>query len=716
MTDQHSHLRRLVETTAMRENAVNHDPMIYLQQLAGMRSTLPSLEEASEMQNFEVGGYNDPSAAHEKAMKIKMKGGKSIRIDKKSGKWVITYTATSKLHEDAEDIELPEAAVSGASPVIPDLSKWKTKIVGKGVVSRSIELQGKVVNVIERGEPKGSGLYRYTLYIDGKKIGKQDFTDTKGMFRTIKTAVVEGVEFATEENTRFSFLVKRSRGTIDEGRPYDPAEDPRRFTDKMLYDFMDMAAEVGGEDRIKLSRAAYKKYSAALREMKNRKLPMKRPPASDFDSNGAYMKVIPGAKGGVRPKGESVDSLAEAVPLPVAADETEEMRQKSSVLFRLLKSPTEKNYAKARKLVSDMLFTIARAMGALSLDERPILRAVQMTKSGMAEADYGKMGVSGWSPGSDNPEYGTPGGGAVMYAGDIERLSGNLSRALRASGETYDEKALVRSKRALAIVLASLGVIMKNIGQEAASVIVRKAAMDIHKEHGGGTTFPIGKQVSATKAAPGAKGGVRPKGESVEPLAEFTPEGWDTAQIGLAKALRRADYMEGDVEKTASSVVKAILQNKVVMEYLWGLPKHVRSESFLRNLIVRPLQKWLRASDGNEDPEMAGLVDEVLPMLLPSARSDAMTVRKHVRFAGMREAKEGAPKDLRYYVASALSALRAGAPVMARKWLGMAHSMAGDSYIKDRISEAMRVASGMNPRAADQILEILLTVIPPRKK
>lgn len=125
-------------------------------------------------------------------------------------------------------------------------------------------------------------------------------------------------------------------------------------------------------------------------------------------------------------------------------------------------------------------------------------------------------------------------------------------------------------------------------------------------------------------------------------------EGWDAASSGLAKALRRADYSEGDVEKTASSVATTILQSKAVMEYLWGLPKHVRSESFLRDLITLPLQKWLRAQDGDEDPEMAGLVDEVLPMLIPSARSDATTVRKHVRLAGVRESIAGSKKHMSY--------------------------------------------------------------------
>lgn len=117
-------------------------------------------------------------------------------------------------------------------------------------------------------------------------------------------------------------------------------------------------------------------------------------------------------------------------------------------------------------------------------------------------------------------------------------------------------------------------------------------------------------------------------------------EGYNVASKGVEKALRRAKYFEGDAEKTASSIVTSVIENKAVMEYLWGLPKHVRSESFLRDLIKFPIQKWLRSQDGDEDPEMRGLVDEVLPMLIPSARSDAATIRKHVRFAGMREGRD----------------------------------------------------------------------------
>lgn len=42
-------------------------------------------------------GSGDSSSAHEAASKIQMRGGRSVRIDKKNGKWVITYAAEKKI-------------------------------------------------------------------------------------------------------------------------------------------------------------------------------------------------------------------------------------------------------------------------------------------------------------------------------------------------------------------------------------------------------------------------------------------------------------------------------------------------------------------------------------------------------------------------------------------------------------------------------------------
>lgn len=41
-------------------------------------------------------GYGDPSAAHEFAMKLQMKGFKGIRIDPKGGKYVVSWWDTQK--------------------------------------------------------------------------------------------------------------------------------------------------------------------------------------------------------------------------------------------------------------------------------------------------------------------------------------------------------------------------------------------------------------------------------------------------------------------------------------------------------------------------------------------------------------------------------------------------------------------------------------------
>jgi hypothetical protein len=78
---------------------------------------------------------------------------------------------------------------------VPDLNKWKITQKG-GKTFYTIKLHGKTVTVSEKGEPARSGLYRYRIFIDGKRYQKQDETEIKGVMRTVQTAVMEDMDEA----------------------------------------------------------------------------------------------------------------------------------------------------------------------------------------------------------------------------------------------------------------------------------------------------------------------------------------------------------------------------------------------------------------------------------------------------------------------------------------------------------------------------------------
>jgi len=72
---------------------------------------------------FSTPGYRDPSAAHEKATKIRSQGGQSVRVDKKGAQWVVGYTAKGPLHaelaERPSNFEtMPEAQRRDAAAVL----------------------------------------------------------------------------------------------------------------------------------------------------------------------------------------------------------------------------------------------------------------------------------------------------------------------------------------------------------------------------------------------------------------------------------------------------------------------------------------------------------------------------------------------------------------------------------------------------------------------
>jgi hypothetical protein len=98
---------------------------------------LETYEGLSEVKNFTCGPYSDPSAAHEKAMKIKSKGGKSIRVDKSKGKWVINYAADKMLHEAKEGgykAKTPLEKMVGEM-VLGQSGMWLTKPQMKAVIA-----------------------------------------------------------------------------------------------------------------------------------------------------------------------------------------------------------------------------------------------------------------------------------------------------------------------------------------------------------------------------------------------------------------------------------------------------------------------------------------------------------------------------------------------------------------------------------------------------
>jgi hypothetical protein len=99
--------------------------------LGKKESSEEGVGDLAEAESFEVGPYSEYAVAQEKAMKIKSRGGKSIKIDKKKDKWVITYASDKPLHE-AEDADLDEwgggeVPHHGLGHVMPGQSKKKGK-------------------------------------------------------------------------------------------------------------------------------------------------------------------------------------------------------------------------------------------------------------------------------------------------------------------------------------------------------------------------------------------------------------------------------------------------------------------------------------------------------------------------------------------------------------------------------------------------------------
>lgn len=146
MTDHHSHLHRLVES---REDDMHLDPVAHFQTLAGARATLPTLAEAN-----------------------------GARAEGEHGKG-------GSVEDSSEAGDMEEALG------VPDLDKWKMSQKG-GTTFHTIKLHGKTVTVSETPAPKGSGLYRWRTFINGKRVGTQDDTQRNYAMRTVEKAVMKG--------------------------------------------------------------------------------------------------------------------------------------------------------------------------------------------------------------------------------------------------------------------------------------------------------------------------------------------------------------------------------------------------------------------------------------------------------------------------------------------------------------------------------------------
>ena len=90
---------------------------------------------------------------------------------------------------------------------VPELNKWKITQTG-GKTFYTIKLHGKTVTVSEVGEPPRSGLYRYRIFIDGKRYQRPDETSEKGVMRTVEKAMI-GEAMATGKT---SYDVKAPKG------------------------------------------------------------------------------------------------------------------------------------------------------------------------------------------------------------------------------------------------------------------------------------------------------------------------------------------------------------------------------------------------------------------------------------------------------------------------------------------------------------------------
>lgn len=69
------------------------------------------------------------------------------------------------------------------------------------------------------------------------------------------------------------------------------------------------------------------------------------------------------------------------------------------------------------------------------------------------------------------------------------------------------------------------------------------------------------------------------------------------------------------------------------------------------------------------------------------------------------------PDRIRYYVSSARSWLRVGAPDAASQDLRAAIVLVSDRLLKQTLTEAYRACGTMNPRSADRIVDQALRMI-----
>ena len=138
-------------------------------------------------------------------------------IDAKAGK------AWKRQHESVEGEDTMQEALG-----VPELNKWKIKQKG-GKTFYTIKLHGKTVTVSEKGEPARSGLYRYRIFIDGKRYQRPDETEIKGVMRTVEKAVM-GEAMASGKT---SYDVKAPKGPPYPGpnNPTDTASH-RKWSDR----------------------------------------------------------------------------------------------------------------------------------------------------------------------------------------------------------------------------------------------------------------------------------------------------------------------------------------------------------------------------------------------------------------------------------------------------------------------------------------------------
>jgi hypothetical protein len=201
----------------------------------------------------------------------------------------------------------------------------------------------------------------------------------------------------------------------------------------------------------------------------------------DFHALAGTRPTLPGLTEDVDELDEASEAVSKAAGIAKAADKINAMVGRPHRL-------SKKDYTKVRKLIGTVLGLAADVMDAVGLETeaRPIANAALKAAHGMAEArtgDIHKMGLRGASVASDFPGEKRIGQGAGMHVSDM-RGDAHALRQVLAQGN--DE--LARAK--LGQVLGGLGVLMKNVGLEAASVPVRKVAMKLWHAHGKGQRQP----------------------------------------------------------------------------------------------------------------------------------------------------------------------------------------------------------------------------------